>query len=114
MTAVTLNNNLITNRQAQPRTFSYRFSCKEGVKYSFLDSFGNAGAIVCNPNYHSILVLKFGANPNLPILDFRFLILDCVFLCAALVFWLIQSINSIAEDIHKYLVKLARVALYWR
>ena len=49
-----LHDDVVTNREAKASAFSGRLSCEEGVEHLLFYLWRNTGAVVANPNFHTI------------------------------------------------------------
>src|SRR4029450_4166670 len=49
-----LHNDVVTDREPEPGSFSGRLGCEERVEHLFFHVWWNTGAVVPNPDFHTI------------------------------------------------------------
>src|SRR5262245_11676682 len=49
-----LHNDVVTDREPKPGSFSGRLRCEEGVEYLLFHFRWNTGAVVADPNFHAV------------------------------------------------------------
>ena len=49
-----LDDDVVTDGQAKPGSFSGRFGCEERIEHLFLHFGRNARAVVANPDFHTV------------------------------------------------------------